>query len=392
MKRTLFILAAVAIAFAACKDNEPSVTNNYYGDNSTGGKSISCNPTSKEVPATGETFIVDVTSAAAWTVSTDQPSWVKIDPNTSLGDAYVAITVASGAGGRAKVKFVNASGAKAELSIKRGYILAGALPGKFSVSSTKQVQFSMGNLQYHAKNNVWRFAEHQFDTIGANNKNISATYDGWIDLFGWGTSGYNSKYPYMTSTTASDYGNGTNDIAGTDYDWGKYNPISNGGNAVNQWRTLTYAEWSYLFHGRTNYEKLFALGSVDGINGTILLPDDWILPEGAIFNPSTENGMHWKSGGYDYINEASDANNFADNTYLTSDSTWQVMEEAGAVFLPVTGYRYSTSPEQLGTGGYYWSATMDGTYWAHRMSFYTYQLYLNSTDNRYYGFAVRLVK
>ena len=386
MKRTLFILAAVAIAFAACKDNEPSVTNNYYGDNSTGGKSISCNPTSKEVPITGETFIVDVTSAAAWTVSTDQPSWVKIDPNTSLGDAYVAITVASGVGGRAKVKFVNASGAKAELSIKRAHIVAGALPGKFSVSSTKQVQFSMGNLQYHAKNDVFRFAEHQFDTIGANNKNISATYDGWIDLFGWGTSGYNSKYPYMTSTTASDYGNGSNDIAGTSYDWGKYNPISNGGNTVNQWRTLTKAEWKYVVHDRPNGENLLALGTVEGIKGLILLPDDWTTPSGATFNKSN---IVWNGSGYSADFSVDLPFGFTSNTYTAVE--WEIMEDAGAVFLPPTHTRVGVNVEGGNEVGEYWASTTSDASRADLMYFFSYGPQFIHND-RSIARAVRLVK
>ena len=33
----------------------------------------------------------------------------------------------------------------------------------FSVSETKQVIFSRGNLQYHPANNKWRFAESQLD-------------------------------------------------------------------------------------------------------------------------------------------------------------------------------------------------------------------------------------
>lgn len=118
----------------------------------------------------------------------------------------------------------------------------GVLPGAFSVSATKKVNFSQGNLQYQASTKTWRFAENQYDMIGAANSNISSTYNGWIDLFGWGTSGYNNKYPYMTSTTNADYGDGNNDIAGTNYDWGVYNAISNGGNAKGLWRTLTTAE------------------------------------------------------------------------------------------------------------------------------------------------------
>ncbi|MBO4575358.1 MAG: PEGA domain-containing protein, partial [Bacteroidales bacterium] len=101
--------------------------------------------------------------------------------------------------------------------------------GVFSVSSSKKVQFSKGNLQYQASTKTWRFAEHQWDVIGEANKNISSSYSGWIDLFGWGTSGYNGKNPWMISTTSTDYGNGERDIAGTNYDWGVNNTILNGG-------------------------------------------------------------------------------------------------------------------------------------------------------------------
>ena len=100
-------------------------------------------------------------------------------------------------------------------------IIDGRLPGLFSVSQDQQVQFSQGNLQYRASTNTWRFAEHQWDYVGSqkssfvgevdgvsiiweniggtvsgsDNSEISPTYNGWIDLFGWGTSGYNGKNP-----------------------------------------------------------------------------------------------------------------------------------------------------------------------------------------------------
>ena len=61
----------------------------------------------------------------------------------------------------------------------------GALKGQFSVAADEQVFFSQGNLQYQASTDTWRFAENQYDMVGADNKNISATYTGWIDLFGW---------------------------------------------------------------------------------------------------------------------------------------------------------------------------------------------------------------
>lgn len=59
----------------------------------------------------------------------------------------------------------------------------GVLPGSFSVSATRQVRFSQGNLQYKASNNTWRFAEYQYEYVGNANSNISSSYNGWIDLF-----------------------------------------------------------------------------------------------------------------------------------------------------------------------------------------------------------------
>ena len=268
-------------------------------------------------------------------------------------------------------------------------LIPGELPGKFSVSLTTKVHFSQGNLQYNAKQAIWRFAEHQYDTIGViGNKKIAADYDGYIDLFGWGTSGYNDKNPWMTSITDTDYGDGTNNIAGTAYDWGVYNAIRNGGNETNLWCTLTSNEWGYLIRGRANAQKLFALGTIDGINGVILLPDGWILPEGVTFNPSTENGLEWN--GVNYHNTASGANNYADNTYTLEE--WTKMETNGAVFLPAAGYRSSgTTIYYMGTQGYYWSATQNGARYAYTLNFHKDILtYYNGYRRE--GQSVRLVR
>lgn len=190
--------------------------------------------------------------------------------------------------------------------------------GEFTVAPGKKVHFSRGNLQYQASTGTWRFAEHQWDMIGEDNKNISPNYDGWIDLFGWGTSGFNGKNPYMTSKKDTDYGNGGNDIAGTNYDWGVYNKISNGGNKVGMWRTLTTSEWYYIFKERSHCNNLYSKGCVDGINGLILLPDEWNYSVG--FSPRSEK-------------------------YKTNDYTldeWGAMESHGAVFLPAAGIRTDT--------------------------------------------------
>ena len=73
--------------------------------------------------------------------------------------------------------------------------ISGALPGVFSISPANRIAFSKGNLQYKASTGTWRFAEHQWDIVGTANAHIAADDTLWIDLFGYGASGYSNKYP-----------------------------------------------------------------------------------------------------------------------------------------------------------------------------------------------------
>ena len=171
----------------------------------------------------------------------------------------------------------------------------GAINGLFSVSDSTQVYFSQGNLQYQASTNTWRFAENQWDFVGSavvegggtggtvsgsSNHLVSSSYDGWIDLFGWGTSGYNHGavcfQPWSISETESDYyayGMQTTNLYNQtgQADWG-YNAIINGGDQLNEWRTLTADEWYYILNSRvTTTGNRYAKGQVNGVNGIIIL-------------------------------------------------------------------------------------------------------------------------
>ncbi|MCQ2606661.1 MAG: BACON domain-containing protein [Bacteroidales bacterium] len=184
-------------------------------------------------------------------------------------------------------------GTVAEFKTTVNNYATGAVQGYFSVSASSKVAFSQGNLQYQASTKTWRFAEHQYDMIGEVNKIISSSYSGYIDLFGWGTSGYNGSNPYMTSKYDFDYGDvgaSYGGIASTNYDWGVYNKISNGGNQAGMWRTLTNSEWGYVLSKRTDASSLKGLATVNGVAGMILLPDNWITPDGITFN-SGVNGF-----------------------------------------------------------------------------------------------------
>lgn len=223
-------------------------------------------------------------------------------------------------------------------------IVNGAIQAAFSVSPTKKVYFSQGNLQYQASTGTWRFALRQYDCAGESNANISSTYNGWIDLFGWGTSGWsggNIAYqPYSVSMTESDYypgGNYSNNLTGiyARADWGVYNSISNGGNQAGQWRVLTKAEWEYIINGRTDAQNRRAQAIVNYVPGLILLPDNWDNPWGL----------------YTELNE----NKFNSNIYDTYH--WALLEKSGAIFLPACGGRGGSDGLYNDYQGFYWSST-----------------------------------
>ena len=128
-------------------------------------------------------------------------------------------------------------------------------------------------------------------------------------------------------------------------DWG-YNAISNGGNTVNQWHTLTQNEWRYMLERRHTTSGIrYAKAQVNGVNGLIILPDDW------------------SSSTYSLSGTNNDDVDFSSN--IITATQWTTLESAGAVFLPAAGIRYGTEVwfgnECLGTEGYYWSATVELT-------------------------------
>ena len=287
------------------------------------------------------------------------------------GDGTNGLNAIKGISGvKATAKTITVAQTGGESSVKLTFA-TGAGNGVFSVSSNKKVQFSQGNLQYQASTRTWRFADHQWDIIGDANKNISSSYSGWIDLFGWGTSGYNGKNPWMTSTKSTDYGNGDRGIAGTNYDWGVNNTISNGGGK--SWRTLTRDEWVYVFNTRsTNSGIRYAKATVNGVNGVILLPDNW------------------SSSNYSLSNTNKTDASFSSNRISQSDWT-NKFEANGAVFLPAAGCRRRTNVYSVGSYGDYWSASYGDSDSACRVWFSDDYLGPDGWYCRENGRSVRLV-
>ncbi len=282
-----------------------------------------------------------------------------------------------------------------------GFDENGASNAVFTVASGRTVKFSRGNLQYtttgsHATADggtavgTWRFAEHQYDFIGgADNHNISSTYRGWIDLFGWGTSGWSCQpWENENRTTYIYYywpgGSYTNNLTGSyaNADWGVYNAISNGGNQAGMWRTLTKDEWEYLLFSRAastingEANARYAKAVVNGTKGLVIFPDNFTMPSG-MSNPS---GINTSSAP------------FNNNTY--TESEWSQMEGAGCIFLPAAGWRNFRVVSNVGACGNYWSSSHSDNHDGD----YAWSMYFNSgtvgvnDDYRYYGQSVRLVR
>ena len=250
--------------------------------------------------------------------------------------------------------------------------------GVFSVSETKQVTFSPGNLQYTQSTNTWSFASTQWKMLGTDNVTGGSveshpTYGDYksgtaladkVDLFGWSTAATN-----FGVSTSTDY----NDYYGSFVDWGT-NRIGN--DAPNTWRTLTYEEWDYLRNGRPNASSLKGVAQVNGENGLVFLPDNWTCPAGVTF----KSGFH-SNYGVDY---------YAAYQTFTAEQ-WSKLEAAGAIFLPAAGNRLGSDVDNVQYDGFCWSATEANGNFAYCLFFLSYDAGMG-TCYRSRGLSVRLVK
>lgn len=284
---------------------------------------VTLNATSAKdfVPAvSGTSLVVNAESFATWTGAKNVSVLVE---SVAAGTIEVTATAPSGDGGGTG-----------------GNRWGDWVQKPFSVSATKQVYFSPGNLWYQASVNgeasgqsTFKFAEKQYDIVGkAGNEAVSATNTGWIDLFPWGTSGYKTAYqPYTRGSDYIESGMYVLSMTGDDaeLDWGVHNAISNGGDEPGLWRTLTSDEWYYLLNSRSGGPSKRSPARVNGIAGIVLLPDDWTAPPAGLTFNITYSGTV-PSGNDIYVYET--------NTYSAAE--WSQMEAQGAVFLPSTGTCY----------------------------------------------------
>ena len=275
--------------------------------------------------------------------------------------------------GEKKVKSVKA--------VKKEVIKPDLLSGVFSVSSTKKVNFSKGNLQatYDGSSWTWAFANNQWDYIGKAAGNTKVTdaspfisENGTVDYFGWvgASSTWDGVNQYgITSSDAREATNGYGNSATENLkkDWGTLKGTG--------WRTLTKDEWDYMLNSRSGTR--YCKAQVNSKSGLVIFPDGYSHPTGPT-GPTAPTNTNTTDAAY--------------TTNSWSGEAWTKMENAGCVFLPAAGYRSGNSVSYAGTDGYYWSNGASDEERAFCLTFRGNYLSPEAGSYRNYGRSVRLVK
>ena len=243
------------------------------------------------------------------------------------------------------------------------------------------VQFSPGNLQYQASTQTWRFAQHPWDVVGndtkgnvyetiggvpnvkCNNALIGDNYEGWIDLFGWGTWG-EGRNPSLHTDDNADY------IYSSDF-----NGVIDQDNH-DDWRLLASEEWRQLQIAHHNNSSLMGKGKITDSDGAML---------GLIILPQKTEIEGFKP----FDSQLSTINN------LTMDEWESDYKPKGAVFLPYPSGRNGASVwNYVNKRAYYWSKTpYDGSNAYYADASASDGISANGTNfPKKYGFSIRLVR
>lgn len=237
------------------------------------------------------------------------------------------------------------------------YILPdGVLMGVFSVSDSKKVRFSKGNLwsDTTASPQTWSFEENQ--------------YDYWLDE-------YVEENHVTLFFCDKDYGFGMTGGASGDFsvDWGAPYCEANG-LVPGTWRTPAKDEWEYLLFDRsastvgTTADARYAKVKVDGGNGLLIFPDEFSWTESMGTPPSDCNSIDTM---------------WSDVPSYTMEE-FSAIESGGCVFLPAAGWRSNNRTSSHGRYCYYWSSTPNG-------ADYTFQLHVFGSKVELYTIAERTV-
>lgn len=234
------------------------------------------------------------------------------------------------------------------------------LPGNFTVSATKTVQFTKSNIYWNGS--IFRFEENQTDCPTEwNPKHIGHFY--WTKT---AAASYALKYDDDEPSTISDE---------------PFFAESRGGFRVqgsSHLYALSKQEWVYLMNDRI-YTNRFALAMVNGVKGLLIFPDSY---NG--FTPVTGTGI---------------ATVNVDDAPFPSESipsdTWTAMESDGVVFLPAAGYRDDSTIRERTSVGYCWASTSDDEEefpGAYNLEFESRDVSPWSGSTRNVGYSLRLVK
>lgn len=252
----------------------------------------------------------------------------------------------------------------------------GVLPGVFSIASGKTVHFAQGNLMAKVGKNAasleWGLPENQYDVAAVEDRDEYISHGVMIDLFGWvgssASSKYTDTYGALTEEDEKAYGDDPSDECP---DWG--------GLIAKGWRVLSADEWEYLLHERKDAQRKLGLCQIvtakETVNGLLLLPDDWKGVEGFEMDTDTDTFV---------------GNVFYAGGNAKSGVSWEDMEEEGAVFLPVTGLRFGDEVKKSAVGHYWTASPYERRGIAYNLDFAEGFIGVNN-NNRYFGFAVRLV-
>ena len=265
---------------------------------------------------------------------------------------------------------------------RRVFIAATNLRWK-ATTSRDDAKFTFGN-----PSDVWY-------SIGNTPANTTDGYSGSgvyvTDLFGYGTNGHYCYYgtttvrctPDMKRTGFAYYPDVY--LTRENYDWGRLAiySTSNSSYSSTGWYTLSTDDWKYMLCDDNEYNDRRAWGKVNNQPGIILLPDNYVHPEGlpaivpyeVTSRPTTgETVFSYTSGANEYT------------TYQ-----FGLMRSAGAVFLGAnTGWRDTgaDTPYKDPNYGRYWGSDMASIYFGAGVIWRKEDYGVNKA----HGYAVRLAR
>ena len=248
----------------------------------------------------------------------------------------------------------------------------------------QEVLLARSNLMYDA--GVWKLQEYPWSVVESNGSVGTLTSDSQIGLFGWATSGYNGKNPWMTSTTDSDYYNTASIVDGSakwggisnNMDWAKNNTI-------------------YSFDGTALTGDIACLVMDDFIDDSYEYRSAWLTNHD---DPSDEYPgsitctINGHAGVMVFSDDYTDpcGNEKYNSGASFTEAQFKQMDKAGAVFLPSAGIRNGTTVTGVNSTCNYWSPYLGYTDGDYHIQFIQYGNLDYESKLAHYGLPVRLMK